>query len=137
AQVKPPAGGAKPEVVVAKRLPRIDETPLLKDLEDHGVVFAGRIERTSWWESLLAGWLLPMGLMAAIYFMMIRRVSSKGGPLSLGRSRAKIFDATAGDKVTFADVAGVDEAEAELVEIVEFLKRPQKYQSLGARIPRA
>src|SRR3954453_24040180 len=52
------APNAKPEVVIAKRLPRIDETPLLKELESHGVVFAGRIERTSWWESFLAGWLL-------------------------------------------------------------------------------
>jgi cell division protease FtsH len=122
--------------VVAKRLPRIDESKLLDQLEQHGVSFSGRIERTSFWQSFLAGWLLPLGLMGLIYFMMIRRVSSKGGPLSLGRSRAKIFDATATDKVTFADVAGVDEAEAELVEIVEFLKRPEKYQSLGARIPR-
>jgi cell division protease FtsH len=130
------AGKVVPAVVVAKRLPRIDETKLLDRLEQHGVSFAGKIERTSWWQSFLAGWLLPMGLMGLIYFMMIRRVSSKGGPLSLGRSRAKIFDATASEKVTFADVAGVDEAEAELVEIVEFLRRPQKYQTLGARIPK-
>jgi cell division protease FtsH len=121
---------------VAKRLPRIDETKLLDRFEQHGVAFSGRIERTSWWQSFLAGWLLPMGLMIGIYLMMIRRVSSKGGPLSLGRSRAKIFDATASEKVTFADVAGVDEAKAELVEIVEFLKRPEKYQRLGARIPK-
>jgi cell division protease FtsH len=141
AELKPAADQAKddkarPAVVVAKRLPRIDDTKLLERLEQHGVAFSGRIERTSFWQSFLAGWLLPMGLMGLIYFMMIRRVSSKGGPLSLGRSRAKIFDATATDKVTFADVAGVDEAEAELVEIVEFLKRPQKYQALGARIPK-
>jgi cell division protease FtsH len=123
-------------LVVAKRLPRIDETVLLKDLEAHGVVFAGKIERTTWWESLLAGWLLPVALMAGVYFMMIRRVSSRGGPLSLGRNKAKIYDENATDKITFNDVAGVDEAEQELVEIVEFLKRPLKYQTLGARIPR-
>ncbi|HXU82583.1 MAG TPA: ATP-dependent zinc metalloprotease FtsH [Polyangia bacterium] len=139
AELKPEDGaksGQAPGVVVAKRLPRIDETKLLERFEQHGVSFAGRIERASWWQSFLAGWLLPMGLMLGIYLMMIRRVSSKGGPLNIGRSRAKIFDATASEKVTFADVAGVDEAEAELVEIVEFLKRPEKYQLLGARIPK-
>jgi cell division protease FtsH len=130
------APNAKPDVVIAKRLPRIDESPLLQELESHGVVFAGRIERTSWWESFLAGWLLPLGLMAGLYFMMMRRVAAKGGPLSLGRNRAKIYDENATEKVTFADVAGVDEAEGELVEIVEFLKRPEKYLTLGARIPR-
>jgi cell division protease FtsH len=134
-QVKSEAG-KKPEVVIARRLPRIDETGLLKDLEDHGVVFAGRIERTSWWESFLGGWLLPMGLMAGLYFMMMRRVSSKGGPLSLGRNRAKIYDENASEKITFADVAGVDDAEGELVEIVGFLKKPEKFQNLGARIPK-
>ena len=50
----------------------------------------------------MAGWLLPMGLMGLIYFMMMRRVSSKGGPLNLGRSRAKVFDANTSEKVTFA-----------------------------------
>jgi cell division protease FtsH len=136
-ELKPQAGEkAAPQVVVARRLPRIDDSKLLERFEQHGVAFSGRIERTSWWQSFLAGWLLPMGLMIGIYLMMMRRVSSKGGPLNLGRSRAKIFDATASEKVTFADVAGVDEAEAELVEIVEFLKRPQKYQTLGARIPK-
>jgi cell division protease FtsH len=127
---------AQPALVVAKRLPRIDETSLLNDLEDHDVVVVGRIERTSWWESFLAGWLLPLGLMVGIYLMMIRRVSSKGGPLSLGRSRAKIYDENASERVTFEDVAGVDEAKSELTEIVEFLKRPEKYQNLGARIPK-
>jgi cell division protease FtsH len=136
AELKPQGEKAPVQVVVAKRLPRIDDSKLLERFEKHGVAFSGRIERTSWWQSFLAGWLLPMGLMIGIYLMMIRRVSSKGGPLSLGRSRAKIFDATASEKVTFSDVAGVDEAEAELVEIVEFLKRPEKYQKLGARIPR-
>jgi cell division protease FtsH len=128
--------GQKPAVVLARRLPRIDESRLLEQFEQHGVAFSGRIERTSWWQSFMAGWLLPMGLMGAIYFMMMRRVSSKGGPLSLGRSRAKVFDANTSERVTFADVAGVDEAEGELVEIVEFLKRPEKYQRLGARIPK-
>jgi cell division protease FtsH len=140
AELKPEADAttdkAAKAVVVAKRLPRVEDTPLLEQFKKHGVSFSGLIERASWWQSFLAGWLLPMALMIGVYLMMIRRVSSKGGPLSLGRSRAKIFDATAAEKVTFEDVAGVDEAKSELVEIVEFLKRPEKYQKLGARIPK-
>ncbi len=123
-------------VVLAKRLPRIDESPLLEEMQKQGVVFAGRIERTSWLESFFGGWLLPMGVMLGLYFFMMRRVTQRGGPLSLGRNRAKIYDENATEKVTFADIAGVDEAEAELLEIVEFLRRPEKYRQLGARIPR-
>jgi cell division protease FtsH len=136
AELRPEGDKGPKAVVVAKRLPRIDESKLLEQMENHSVSFSGRIERASWWQSFLAGWLLPMGLMIGVYLMMMRRVAAKGGPLSLGRSRAKVFDANTSEKVTFADVAGVDEAEAELVEIVEFLKRPEKYQKLGARIPK-
>ncbi len=128
--------GDKPALVVTKRLPRMDESSVLKEMQDRGVVFTGRIQHTSWWESFLTAWLLPMGIMIGLYMVMMRRVSSRGGPLSLGRNRAKIYDENATEKVTFSDVAGVDEAEGELVEIVEFLKRPDKYTSLGARIPR-
>src|SRR5437762_4960523 len=126
----------QPSLVVTRRLPRIDESPLLGQMERHGVAFAGHIEHTSWWQSFLAGWLLPMGFMVGIYFLVMRRVSARGGPLSIGRNRAKIYDENASEKVSFTDVAGVDEAKAELVEIVEFLKRPEKYQLLGARIPK-
>lgn len=126
----------EPALVIAKRLPRIDETKLLEDMQSRGVEFAGKIERASWWQSFLAGWLLPMTLMIGIYLFMMRRVSSRGGPLSLGKNRAKIYDENASERVNFTDVAGVDEAKGELVEIVEFLKRPEKYQALGARIPK-
>jgi cell division protease FtsH len=60
----------------------------------------------------------------------------RGGPLSIGRNKARIYDETRQQKVTFADVAGVDEAEGELIEVVDFLKTPQKYTALGARIPK-
>jgi cell division protease FtsH len=66
----------------------------------------------------------------------MRRLGKGAGPLSFGRSKAKIYDLQESERVTFADVAGVDEAEAELVEVVDFLKNPQKYQELGARIPK-
>jgi cell division protease FtsH len=64
----------------------------------------------------------------------MRRVDKRGGPLSFGRSRVKIYDQNQSERITFYDVAGVDEAEEELVEVVDFLKNPGKYQALGARI---
>ncbi|MBX7185098.1 MAG: ATP-dependent zinc metalloprotease FtsH [Vicinamibacteria bacterium] len=131
------AGGAKPARLRTSRLPGMDETALLKELEAQSVSFSGRIERTSFLESFLIGWLLPLVILAAIYVLVMRRLSpGTGGPLNLGRNRAKIYDETRHGKVTFADVAGVDEAEAELVEVVDFLRNPQKYLALGARIPR-
>src|SRR5204862_6146758 len=79
---------------------------------------------------------IPLAVMIGIWMFLMRRVG--GGPtqaLSFGRSKHKIFDRKE-LKTTFADVAGVDEAKAELVEIVDFLKNPRKYQRLGGRIPK-
>jgi cell division protease FtsH len=65
-----------------------------------------------------------------------RRAGAGSAALTFGKNKARIVDQSAGVRVTFKDVAGVDEAEAELVEVVDFLKNPQKYQKLGGRIPR-
>ena len=130
-------GDQKPERLVATRLPGIDETALVKELQEKGVKFSGFIERTSWLETFLLAWILPIAVLAAIWFFLMRRLQGgRGGPLSIGRNKARIYDATEAAKVTFEDVAGVDEAEAELVEVVDFLKSPQKYTALGARIPK-
>ena len=117
------------------RIPGVDDQPLVADLEKHKVEFAGRIE-TTFWRDLLFGWVIPLGIMIAIWMFIMRRVG--GGPtqaLSFGRSKHKIYDRKE-LKTTFADVAGVDEAKAELVEIVDFLTNPRKYQRLGGRIPK-
>ena len=120
---------------VVTRIPMIDEQPLVAELQAHGVEFSGRIE-TTFWRDLFFGWVIPLGIMVAIWMFLMRRVG--GGPtqaLSFGRSKHKIFDRKE-LKTTFADVAGVDESKAELVEIVDFLKNPRKYQRLGGRIPK-
>src|SRR5437764_295202 len=88
-----------------------------------------------WWQSLLLGF-GPTLLFLLLLFWLMRRAGNVQGMLgAFGRSRARRYE-PAGTRVTFADVAGIDEAKAELTEIVEFLKSPDKYRRLGGRIPR-
>jgi cell division protease FtsH len=122
-------------VFTVTRIPGVDDEWLIRELERHQVEFAGRIDAT-FLRDLLFGWIIPLGILVAIWMLLMRRVG--GGPtqaLSFGRSKHKIYDRKE-LKTTFADVAGVDEAKAELVEIVDFLKNPRKYQRLGGRIPK-
>jgi cell division protease FtsH len=134
---KPASGQAAPvQMLRATRLPGMDETTLLKELDGHGVKFSGRIESSSGWLYALASWVLPLLLMVGIYRVGIQKMGQAGGPLTFGKNRAKIHDQSDQLKVTFEDVAGVDEAKAELVEVVDFLKHPKKYQALGGRIPK-
>ena len=95
-------------------------------------------EQPPQWDNLLtlAGTILPLIFVAALFFFLMRQAQTGNNQaMSFGKSRARMFS---GDKptVTFADVAGVDEAKAELQEVVEFLKEPEKFTSLGARIPK-
>jgi cell division protease FtsH len=122
-------------LIVVVRIPGVDDAPLLRELQAHRVEFSGRIESTLV-RDLIFGWVLPIGVMAAIWIFLMRRMG--GGPtqaLTFGRSKVKIYDRKE-LKTTFADVAGVDEAKAELMEVVDFLRNPQKYQRLGGRIPK-
>jgi cell division protease FtsH len=122
-------------VFTVTRIPGVDDARLIAELEAHRVEFTGKIEST-FVRDLFFGWVLPLGIMVAIWMFLMRRVG--GGPtqaLSFGRSKHKIYDRKE-LKTTFADVAGVDEAKAELVEIVDFLRNPRKYQRLGGRIPK-
>jgi len=130
-------GDQKAQRIAATRLPGIDETALVEELRTKGVKFTGFIERTSWLETFVLAWLLPIAVLGGLWFFLMRRMQgARGGPLSIGKNKAVIYDTTRHGKVTFDDVAGVDEAEAELVEVVDFLKNPQKYTALGARIPK-
>ena len=84
----------------------------------------------------MLGWIIPIIFIVAIWSFFIRRMGgAEGGVMSFARSRAKVY-AEDDVKVRFADVAGVDEAEEELKEIVEFLQTPKKYTSIGGRIPK-
>ena len=87
-----------------------------------------------WWQTLLVGF-GPTILFVFLLFWLFRRAGNVQNALgSFGRSRARRYEAS-GDKVTFADVAGIEEAKDELSEVVDFLRKPDKYRKLGARIP--
>jgi len=106
-------------------------------LEDHGVEFAAvPPPRNGWFGSLLS-WVLPPLIFVAIWqFFLNRGGGGPQGALSISKSRAKVYVEGETGKVTFADVAGCDEAKAELVEIVDFLKNPERYIKIGAKIPK-
>jgi cell division protease FtsH len=124
------------ERISTSRLPRVDETGLLEKFREKGVEFSGRVEKTSPWSALLLGWVLPFLVLFGLWSFAMRRIGKGAGPLSVGKASAKIYDLNEKERVTFQDVAGIDEAEAELVEIVSYLKNPAKYQAIGARAPR-
>ncbi len=135
--LKSDTSGSKtqPSTITATRLPGVDESLLLKELDAHPVKFGGHIDQGSWvWN--LVGWLFPLLFIVMIYSVGMRRIAQGSGPLTFGKNRAKIHDESSRIQVTFADVAGVDEAKVELEEIIDFLRQPAKYQKLGGRIPK-
>ncbi|MCA9063412.1 MAG: AAA family ATPase, partial [Planctomycetaceae bacterium] len=91
-------------------------------------------EPASFWATM-APMLMLSALFILAFFFLLRRLGGAGSAMSFGRSRGRLY-AQEDVKVTFNDVAGIEEAVEELKEIVEFLKTPQKYQALGGRIPR-
>jgi cell division protease FtsH len=113
---------------------RVTDDKLPAELEQAGVKYQGEV--TSRWLSEIVGWIIPLILIVALWTFFFRRMGgAEGGVMSFARSRAKIY-AEDDVKVSFEDVAGVDEAEEELKEIVEFLKTPKKYTSIGGKIPK-
>jgi cell division protease FtsH len=124
-----------PQTLSAVRPPDLYDPELLPLLRSNNVQVVGKIETPSLWRSLLAS-ALPMLLLIGFWAFIIRRMGQGPEALQFGRNRAKIYDRTQNERATFADVAGVDESRAELVEIVDFLKNPAKYQRLGGRIPK-
>ncbi|HYM24309.1 MAG TPA: ATP-dependent metallopeptidase FtsH/Yme1/Tma family protein, partial [Vicinamibacterales bacterium] len=108
---------------------------LVNKLIDKGVQVDSKEPTASPWASLLYSW-APVLLMIGFWIFFMRQMQSGGNKaLSFGKSKAKL-SSSAQKKVTFKDVAGVDEAKEELQEIIEFLKEPQKFQKLGGRIPK-
>lgn len=104
-------------------------------LEQHGVIVEAADESRPSWLTILVGFGPTLLLIGAFVWLSRRAAQSGGGLFSLGRSRAKRYNEEQ-TKVTFDDVAGIDEAENELIEIVDFLQHPEKYQRLGGTMPK-
>ncbi|GIX36624.1 MAG: ATP-dependent zinc metalloprotease FtsH [Lysobacteraceae bacterium] len=130
-RLKTPDPNGKTRIVATRVEPELAER-----LSRYDVPYSRVVENT--WLADLLSWILPALVFFGVWFFLFRRFAERqgmGGFLSVGRSRAKVF-VERDTGVGFADVAGVDEAKAELVEIVEFLKNPVEYGRLGARIPK-
>ena len=112
---------------------RVTDPDLVKDLDDHKVSYSGHYK--SKFLSSILSWIIPIGIFFLIWRYAMKKMGPGMGVMSFGKSKAKIF-AESETKVTFADVAGIDEAEEELQEVVEFLSNPGKFQKLGGRIPK-
>lgn len=130
-RLKSPDSSGKTTIVATRVEPELADR-----LSRYDVRYTRVVENT-WLRDILS-WILPAVAFFGVWFFLFRRFADKqgmGGFLSIGKSRAKVL-VEKNTGVTFADVAGVDEAKAELVEIVDFLKHPQDYGRLGARIPK-
>ena len=113
---------------------RVTDAKLPEELEAHGVKYTGEIANR--WVTEVLGWVIPLLFIVGLWTFFLRRMGgAEGGVMSFARSKAKIY-ADDDVKVSFGDVAGVDEAEEELKEIVEFLKTPRKYTAIGGKIPK-
>jgi cell division protease FtsH len=113
---------------------RIEDPGLAAELEQAGISFRGEVS-SNWLQTALS-WIVPIVLFFVVWsYMMKRMAGGAGGLMQIGKSKAKVYiEKRTG--VTFADVEGIDEAKDELVEVVEFLKNPGKYQRLGGHIPK-
>ena len=106
-------------------------------LQENGVEFSAQPQGNQWFSNLLS-WVIPPLIFVGIWriFLMRGQGGSGGGLFSIGKSKAKVYVENEDTKTTFEDVAGVDEAKTELVEIVDFLKNSKRFTDLGARIPK-
>ncbi|MCW2977468.1 MAG: ATP-dependent metalloprotease FtsH [Actinomycetia bacterium] len=129
--------GSKPTTRFQTEIPEFaDNNALSRLLQRKGVVVNAQPLTTGapWWENVLVGF-GPTILFVFLLFWLMRRAGNVQNVLgAFGRSRARRYQPS-GDRVTFADVAGIDEAKAELTEVVDFLRHPEKYRRLGGRIP--
>ena len=130
--LKPTSADGKGKPFTAVRV--VADAKLPEELEQHGVKYTGEVANR--WLSDVLGWIIPLIFIVGLWTFFLRRMGgAEGGVMSFARSKAKIY-ADDDVKVSFGDVAGVDEAEEELKEIVEFLKTPRKYTAIGGKIPK-
>ena len=119
---------------------QVNEIQLDAGIDKAAMVYVEPDTRQNWLAPILS-WVLPIAIIVAIWIFIMRRVSGgAGGPgaqiFNIGKSKATLFDNNAKVTVTFKDVAGLDEAKEEVMEVVDFLKHPKKYTALGGKIPK-
>ena len=112
---------------------RVNDPGLAKELDENKINYSGYFE--SQLLSTILSWVVPIGIFFLIWRYAMKKMGPGMGVMSFSKSKAKIFAETE-TKITFADVAGIDEAKEELQEVVEFLRNPEKFQKLGGRIPK-
>jgi cell division protease FtsH len=112
---------------------RVDDPGLVAELEQANVKFAGHVENT--WLSAVLSWILPALVFVGVWVLVMRRFGPQQGLMAVGKSKARVYVAHK-TGVTFDDVAGIDEARGELMEVVDFLKNPDRYRRLGGKIPK-
>jgi len=118
----------------------LTETEKAAGYSDAEMIYPEYINRKNYFGELL-GWLLPFIILLMLWFIIMRKMASgaaggAGGIFSVGKSKAQIFDKDTNVKINFNDVAGLEEAKTEVMEIVDFLKNPKKYTHLGGKIPK-
>jgi cell division protease FtsH len=115
----------------------LTDPALLEDLQQHGITYQGKIE-SHFFSHLISNWIIPFGILFIVWAWIMRKMGKGGGPgfLNVGKNKAKIYEVDPSLKVTFEDVAGVDEAVEEVKEVVSFLKEPGKFTRLGAKLPK-
>jgi cell division protease FtsH len=115
---------------------RVEDPKLVEELEAHKIPFAGRV--ASVWLTSIASWVFSLLFFLVLWGILLRRMGAgigAGGLMAIGRSKAKVY-VESETRVTFADVAGIEEAKEELAEVVEFLRTPEKFRRLGGKIPK-
>jgi len=133
--LKPKAGTQNQTPRIFVTIPVALDLDLPKILREHDVEFAALPPNNTGWVSTLLGWVLPPLIFFGIWAWLFNRTQGGAAALTVGKSKARIYS-QGNTGVSFADVAGIDEAKAELQEIVDFLKNTDRYVRLGAKIPK-